>query len=71
MCLKEHKKGRFGIEISGYLNTLQIDSSEKTDVCFITGDYDCLTIAEIIKAAGYDPKSILNRRILITIEDNT
>ena len=69
MCLKEHKKGKFGTEISGYLANLQIDRTEKTDVCFISGDFDCLTIGEIIKAAGYDPKTILNRRLLITIED--
>ena len=69
MYLKEHKMGNFGIEIGGYLTNLQIDKTEKTDVCFISGDYDCLTIAEIIKAAGYDPEPILNRRLLITIED--
>lgn len=67
MYLKEHKNGKFGIEISGYLSNLQINKTEKTNVCFISGDYDCLTISEIIKAAGYDPRSILNRRLLITI----
>lgn len=69
MYLKKHKEGKFGIEISGYLTNLQVDKTEKTDVCFILGDYDCLTIGEIIKASGYDPKTILNRRLLITIED--
>jgi len=68
MYLKEHKKGKFGIEISGYLANLQINSPI-SNIYFIAGDYDCLTIGEIIKAAGYDPKSILNRRLLITIDD--
>lgn len=68
MCLKQHKSGKFGIEISGYLANLQINKAV-SNICFIAGDYDCLTVGEIIKAAGYDPKSILNRRLLITIED--
>lgn len=41
----------------------------KSEVCFISGDYDCLNIGEIIKASGYDPESLLNRKLLITIED--
>ena len=67
MYLKEHKNGNFDIEVSGYLANLQVKGVSK--VCFVSGDYDCLTIGETIKAAGYDPKSILNRRLLITIED--
>jgi AraC-like DNA-binding protein len=70
MYLKEHKKGKFGTEISGYLANLQINKAI-SNICFISSDYDCLTIGEIIKASGYDPKSILNRRLLITIEDET
>ena len=69
MYLEEHKKGKLRIEVGGYLANLQIDKTEKTDICFISGDYDCLTIGEIIKAARYDPQSILSRRLLITIED--
>ena len=69
MYLKEYKDSKFGIEVSGYLANLQVDRTGKTDVCFISGDCDCLTIGEIIKVAGYDPKSILNRKLLITIED--
>ena len=68
MYLKEHKSGQFGIEVRGYLANLQINKAI-SNICFISGDYDCLTIGEIIKAAGYDPKSILKRRLLITIED--
>ena len=67
MYFKEHKGGKFGIEISGYLVNLAVN--ETLDVCFVSGDTDCQTIGEIIKAAGYDPDSILNRRLLITIED--
>jgi hypothetical protein len=44
MCLKEHKNGQFSTGISGYLTNLQIDRTGKTDVCFISGDYDCLSI---------------------------
>ena len=69
MYLKEHKTGKFGIELCGYLTNLKVKRTLK--VCFVSGDYDCLTIGEIIKTAGYDPKSILNRRLLITIEDET
>lgn len=43
--------------------------TEKIDICFISDDFDYQTISEIIKAAGYNPESILNRRLLITIED--
>ena len=67
MYLKEHKEGKFGIEVSGYLANLAVNKTLK--VCFVSEDHDCLTISEIIKTAGYDPKSILNRRLLITIED--
>ena len=78
MYLKKHKNGRFGIEIGGYLANLQIPKYQNktslsnignSEVCFVSGGYDCLTIGEIIKIAGYDPNSILNRRLLVTIED--
>ena len=70
MYLKKHKKGKFGIEIGGYLANLQVSGwVNKSKVCFVSGDYDCLTVGEIIKAAGYDPSSVLDRRLLITIED--
>ena len=68
MCLKKHNEGHFGIEISGYFNNLK--TNDASEICFISGDYDCLTISEIIMAAGYDPETILNRRLLITIEDD-
>ena len=69
MYLKNHtdKEGKFGIEISGYLANLTVRSTP--NVCFVSGDYDCQTVSELIKVAGYNPKSLLNRRLLITIED--
>ena len=67
MYLKKHKEGKFGVEVSGYLANLQVKKTSK--ICFVSGDYDCLTIGEIIKTAGYDPRSILNRRLLIAIDD--
>jgi len=70
MCLRKHKKGRFGIEICGYLAKLQVkECTNKLKICLVSGDHDCLTIGDIIKAAGYDPESLKYRRLLITIED--
>jgi len=70
MYLKKCKKDNFSIEISGYLANLQVPGYvNKSKLGFVSGDYDCLTVAEVIKAAGYDPSAIINRRLLITIED--
>ena len=68
MYLKQHKKeDEFGISISGYFTKLQSDG--KLKICFITEHNDLRTIDEIIKDAGYDPESILERKVIITIED--
>lgn len=67
MNLQDHKEGRFAIEIYGELVKLQV--KDKTKICFESGNFDCLTISEIIGAAGYDATSLLKRKLLITIED--
>jgi hypothetical protein len=60
-------EGRFRGEISGYFANLEVDGEPK--ICLVAGDADCLTVGELINACGYTCKSIVGRRILITIED--
>ena len=68
MYLKQHKKeDEFRISISGYFTKLQ--TGGKLEICFVTEKSDLITIDEIIQDAGYDPESVLERKLLITIED--
>jgi len=67
MYLKNHDKGRFQVEVSGYLARLDVNGVSK--ICLITGENDVEDIEELVFEAGYDPESILKRRLLITIED--
>ncbi len=68
MYLKQYeKKEKFRISISGYFTKLQTDG--KLEICFVTEHNDLRVIDEIIQDAGYDPESVLERKLLITIED--
>lgn len=60
-------EGQFRAEVSGYFANLMVNNKSKT--CLISGEADCLTIGELINASGYTCKSIIGRRVLITIED--
>ena len=63
------KDERIQREISGHLAKLSVGGEPKT--CFVAGDADCLTIGEIINACGYTTESLLGRRLVVSIEDET
>lgn len=69
MSLKDHKTDTFGAEVVGYFAPLQ--TGKISEICFIAGDRDCLTVSELVSASGYNINSILRRKLLITIEDET
>lgn len=56
-------------EISGRFVKLSDEGSVK--VCLVTSEADCLTVGELINAFGFTVDSILGRKLVISIEDET
>jgi hypothetical protein len=54
-------------EIEGHFNPLQTSSGVRT--CFVSSDFDVMTIGELINACGYTTESVHGRRVEITITE--
>jgi len=70
MYISDYKKEIDGLlqrERTGYFAKLEVDG--KSEVCFVSGDNDIYTIEELINNFGYTVESLLNKRIIISIED--
>ena len=69
MYISNYKEsdGALQQERSGYFAMLNVNG--KSEVCFISGDNDIQTMEELINNFGYTVSSLLNRRIVISIED--
>ena len=70
MCISDYEKKHDGClqkERSGYLAKLR--AGRKSEVCFVSGDNDIQTIEELINSFGYTAESLLNKRVVISIED--
>jgi len=52
--------------LSGHFARLNVNG--KSEVCFVSGGNDMQTIDELIMAFGYEPKSVINERVIISIE---
>lgn len=68
MNISDHKEGRFQAVVYGYIQPLEVDN--KLKFCLVTPNGDCQSIKDLINANGYTIKSIINRRLVITIEDD-
>jgi hypothetical protein len=60
-------QGKMQAEISGRFSPLQTDDGVRT--CFVSSDFDVLTIGELINACGYTAESIHGKRVEIYIEE--
>jgi hypothetical protein len=66
--LKSYEKGQaLQVEKSGYLASLQV--GKNSEICFVSGDEDIYTMEELINRFGYDAKSLINQRIVFSIEN--
>ena len=54
-------------ECSGYFAKLKVGS--EGEICFVSGDNDIHTIGELINNFGYTAESLLDIRVVISIED--
>jgi len=50
----------------GYFARLNVNG--KTEICLVSGDQDIQTIDELIMLFGYSPESMINERVIISIE---
>lgn len=66
-CYK--KEEALQVERSGYLAHLQV--GKNVAICLVSGDNDIYTIEELINCFGYGAESLMNTRIVISIENGT
>lgn len=63
----EEKEVPFYAEANGYFDIIEIHGESET--CFVCGGYKCTTISELISLCRYTSKSVLDRKIIISIKD--
>lgn len=62
--------GKLHSELSGHFARLA-GKNNKSVYCLVSGDLDIENIGEMIEAMGYTLDSVRNKRVTITIEENT
>lgn len=62
--LADHNGGPVQIQVSG-----QIVELAGNKVCLVNSDFDIERFGELINACGYTARSLIGRRITVTIED--
>ena len=64
LYISDHDDGPLQIQVLGRIASLACDK-----VCLVNSDFDIERFGELINACGYTTKSLVGRRVIVTIED--